>query len=126
MTVGCVVSAAMRSPARRAAFGAALAAARKRAGLSQRQLAQQAGVADTAISQYERWVNAPSEDRCERLEDALQLNRGDLGQHLGYRPPTGQRWTPEEAIEIDPDIHPDVKRVLLAALAEERRAAGER
>lgn len=114
---------AMPSPTQKARFRHALAAARRGAGLSQRQLAGRVGIGDTAISQYERGVITPEPERCEALEDALDLERGELGQHLGYYPYTGAAVAPEAAIEADPTIHHRVKAAMLAMLAEERQQA---
>jgi transcriptional regulator with XRE-family HTH domain len=105
---------------RRAAFAAALKRARTDAGLSQRQLATQAGVHYTAVSQWELARRTATDDQTEALENALRLRAGQLGWILGYATPPAMP-TPEDAIEADPTLTDREKRAFLAALAEVRR-----
>ena len=55
-------------------LGQMLRAARKRRGLTQRELADRCGVADSNISMYERGVKPPSARACIELAKALELD----------------------------------------------------
>lgn len=52
-------------------FGANVAKARRKAGLSQRELAAQMGIAHTRITEIERATRWPGNDRIEELAAAL-------------------------------------------------------
>lgn len=69
-------------------FGQALAAARKEQRLSQRVLADQVGVRQTAVAQWEQGRTAPSNGHVFTLERVLGLAPGALAHHLGFGPPT--------------------------------------
>jgi transcriptional regulator with XRE-family HTH domain len=69
-------------------FGRALATARQQQHLSQRVLADQVGVRQTAVAQWEQGRTNPSNDHVFTLERVLRLAPGALGRHLGFGPPT--------------------------------------
>lgn len=54
-------------------FGAKIKAARRALGLTQQQLAQQLGVKNTTISNWEKDLNRPSPDMIEQLCGVLGL-----------------------------------------------------
>jgi transcriptional regulator with XRE-family HTH domain len=62
----------------KAALGKTILAARKRAGLSQREIGERAGTDQTVISSWERGIAAPSIDRMFRVDLALGLQPGTL------------------------------------------------
>jgi transcriptional regulator with XRE-family HTH domain len=96
------------------AFGRAVKAARERAGLTQQQLADAAGVRRNMVSQWETGLSAAGEERVAELERILQVPAGDLGWHLGFgRPPA--LGSAVDAIEADPNLSEDAKRILRAA-----------
>jgi transcriptional regulator with XRE-family HTH domain len=59
-------------------FGARIRVLRKRAGLSQEQLAERADISVDFLSLVERGVNAPSFDTMERLARVLGVEEVDL------------------------------------------------
>lgn len=88
-------------------FRRVLQAARMDAGLSQRDLARKLGVSYSAVSQWEMGSTAPRQAKVRELERALNLEDGDLGQHLGYLPASAQERalvTVGDAIERDPRL----------------------
>src|SRR6266511_5001795 len=68
-------------------FGQALAAARHQQHLSQRVRADQVGVRQTAVAQWEQGRTTPSNDHVFTLERALGLVPGTLARNLGFGPP---------------------------------------
>jgi transcriptional regulator with XRE-family HTH domain len=59
-------------------FGQRVRTLRKRAGLTQEELAGQAGISVDFLSLVERGVNAPSFETLEKLADALGIAPKDL------------------------------------------------
>ena len=55
-----------------------LTAAREKAGLSQRQLAPQIGMSNTAVSLWERGLCIPSAEALARICFVLQIQPADL------------------------------------------------
>ena len=55
------------------ASGEEIRAARKRKGLTQKQLAEKMGVTETYISQYERGLRQPKPETVKRIADALGI-----------------------------------------------------
>lgn len=117
---GALPSAAMTSGEQRAVFAAVLRAARTGADISRSELARRVGVSEAAVRHWENGSSAPRPKTCKRLEVALGLTEGRLGQHLGQHAPTGLPL-PEAALQADERLTPGVKAVLLAALAEALR-----
>ena len=54
--------------------GEEIRAARKRKGLTQKQLAEKMGVTETYISQYERDLRRPKPETVKRIADALEID----------------------------------------------------
>src|SRR3979490_2316867 len=80
--------------------------ARERAGLSQRELAQRAGTAQSVVARIERGLTSPTWDTLERLleaagyELAAQLEpRVVVGSHMLDDVPRILRMTPEQRLE---------------------------
>jgi transcriptional regulator with XRE-family HTH domain len=59
-------------------IGANLRAARKSAGLTQRQLAERIGTDSFQVSRWERGANRPVDDTLAALADALGLDWADF------------------------------------------------
>ena len=59
-------------------FGSKIKAARKALGMTQKELAQQLGVKNTSVSNWEKDQNKPSPDMIERLCAVLHLAPGAL------------------------------------------------
>lgn len=110
----------MGAEERRQAFGARLREARQAKGLSLRELGEQVGVTLGTVSNLELGRRGVREDVVIGLEDALGLDRGELGWLLGFAP-APDTPEPEEAIRADRSIPDDHKRTLLAHLAEIRK-----
>ena len=72
-------------------FGRALADARRRKQLSQRQLGHAIGVRQSAITQWERGLVIPRNAHVFAAEQALTLPPGSLACLLGFGPPTARR-----------------------------------
>ena len=73
----------MASKPSRPTFGHQLRAARERVGLTQRELAEQAEIADKYVSRLELGIATPSIEIARRLAEALDSNIDDL---IGTRP----------------------------------------
>ncbi len=80
--------------------------ARERAGLSQRQLAQRAGTAQSVVARIERGLTSPSWDTLERLleaagyELAAQVEpRVVVGSHMLNEVAGILRMTPEQRLQ---------------------------
>jgi len=109
-------------------FGQALAAARQQQHLSQRALANQVGVRQTAVAQWEQGRTKPSNKHVFTLERVLGLVPGTLARHLSFGPPT----TPPaqhlpgvtDAIQADHSLN-DQSRHLLVELYHLLRVASQ-
>lgn len=80
--------------------------ARRRAGLSQRALAQRAGTAQSVIARIERGQTSPTWDTLERLLKAADFDvraqiepRVVVGSHMLEDVPRILRMTPEDRLE---------------------------
>ena len=84
-------------------------------GMRQAELARRLDVSPQAVSQWVTGKSEPGRDTLVRLEDLLELNRGELLSLLGFRNPDDERGlvTLEEAIRADQGISPESKRALL-------------
>lgn len=69
-------------------IGARIAEARQRSGLSQAELGEKSGIAQTQISRYEIGRAVPRRDALMKLADALGVHVGWLMEGPAYRPPT--------------------------------------
>lgn len=70
-------------------FGERLKKLRKKAGLTQEELAEKAGVSNITISQWENGVYAPTMTRIKALAQALNVSEADL---LNDPPPDSGEW----------------------------------
>ena len=59
-------------------FGEKIRNARKSLGLTQRQLAEQLGVSNTSISNWEKGLSRPDADMIQKLCDVLRLQPNDF------------------------------------------------
>lgn len=82
------------------AFAALLVQARRKAGLSQEQLAALSGVDRTSISKLERGINAPSLRTVILLAGGLGLEPDDLTPRLRWRPSPAATAPAGELVEI--------------------------
>lgn len=101
------------------AFAKGLAQARKAKGLTQEQLAERAGVTQSAVSGWEAAKYLPDDatDVFE-LEHALEVPAGFLSQHLGYGPLGLRSDVPgdvESAIDANPLLSTVQKTMLAGA-----------
>ena len=70
-------------------FGVRLKKLRKKAGLTQEELAEKAGVSNITISQWENGIYAPTMTRMKGLAQALNVPESDL---LNDPPPNSGEW----------------------------------
>ena len=78
-------------------FGGALRQARNRAGLSQAELAEKAGLDQRAISTWETRVREPGLFAAVRLAEALGVSVYDLLRPVGGEAPPRGRGRPPKA-----------------------------
>ena len=112
----------------REAFRQALVHARKQRGWSQRRLARELGISQSAVSYWERGKSVPEPANVVDLERVLELRSGTLARRIGYMPYETMR---DEAISVldaitgDPALGPRQREILLALyrqLVAQRRA----
>jgi transcriptional regulator with XRE-family HTH domain len=77
-------------------FGDNLRCVRKRAGLSQEELAWGASVHRTEISQLERGLRVARIDTVAKLAGTLEIDPGDLFEGIGWEPGTVRRGSFKE------------------------------
>src|SRR6266545_7458153 len=100
-------------------FGRALADARRRRHLRQRQLGHAIGVRQSAITQWERGLVIPRNEHVLAAEQALTLPPGSLACLLGFGPPTDRpppappQPAVAEAIAADEDLDDQQRQLLL-------------
>ena len=70
----------------KARFAENLIRLRKRAGLTQEEVAIRASISRDAVNKYERKLSVPSLDILVRLGGALSIPPGDLLDAIAYRP----------------------------------------
>jgi transcriptional regulator with XRE-family HTH domain len=87
------------------AVGARIRAARRRAGLGQKQLARRTGLSISTVGRYERGVQTPSWRALESVADALAVPLDWL--RLGRAPAAG------DGAEAVPDVVPVVEEITL-------------
>jgi len=110
------------------AFRQALVHARKQHGWSQRRLARELGISQSAVSYWEQGKSVPEPANVVDLERVLDLRSGTLARLIGYMPYETMRdevISVLDAITSDPALGPRQREVLLALyrqLAEQRRA----
>lgn len=86
------------------AFAEILIAARKKAGMTQEELAFLSGLDRTTISALERAASSPKLESVIRLAGALQLDPVALVPAVRWRPPVGMPVPGGEFVEEQP--HP--------------------
>ncbi|WP_232822094.1 helix-turn-helix domain-containing protein [Desertihabitans aurantiacus] len=99
--------------------GEFIAAQRRQAGVSLRQLADTAGVSNPYLSQIERGLRRPSAEVLQQLASALRVSAETLYVRAGlldpdeHVAPTGEVVTVPRAIVTDPRLTGRQKQVLL-------------
>lgn len=111
-------------------FGDIIRNARKSAKLTQRQLAQQLGVSNTSVSNWEKNLSKPDADMIQKLCGILRLQPNDF---YAAEEPAGKRQAvTDEDIkfalfggsgEITDAMYDEVKR--FAAFLKQREAGGQ-
>ena len=110
-------------------FGEVIRNARKSLGLTQRQLAEKIGVANTSISNWEKGLSRPDADLIQELCRVLQLQPNDIYGTAEAPAETGRRTVSDEDIkfalfggdgEITDAMFDEVKR--FAAFLKQREA----
>lgn len=95
-------------------LGTYIANQRKAAGVTIRQLAQQAGVSNPYLSQIERGLRRPSAEVLQQLAKALRISAETLYVQAGILDPEDhQTTTVEMAVLADMAITERQKRVLI-------------
>ena len=98
--------------------GEFIAAQRRSAELSLRQLAEQAGISNPYLSQIERGLRKPSAEVLQQLSKALRVSAETLYVRAGILDPDDHRATSVEmAVLADPAISQRQKRVLVEIYA---------
>lgn len=98
--------------------GEFIAAQRRAAELSLRQLAEQAGVSNPYLSQIERGLRRPSAEVLQQLAKALRVSAETLYVRAGILDPDDHPTTTVEmALLADPAISERQKRVLIDVYA---------
>jgi transcriptional regulator with XRE-family HTH domain len=99
------------------AFADRLTLELERRGITQRELARRLDVSPQAVNGWIKGAGQPSWRRLVKIEDVLDVPRGELMALLGYRPPADgdedRLVTLEDAIRADEGISPESKRALL-------------
>ena len=112
-------------------FGDIIRNARKSMGLTQRQLADRIGVANTSISNWEKGLSRPDADLIQKLCDVLRLQPNDFyaGGETNSAPAVSRPAVSDEDIkfalfggdgEITDAMYDEVKR--FAAFLKQREA----
>ncbi|HET9650075.1 MAG TPA: helix-turn-helix transcriptional regulator [Microlunatus sp.] len=95
-------------------LGEYIAAQRRVAGVTIRQLAEQAGVSNPYLSQIERGLRRPSAEVLQQLAKALRISAETLYVQAGILDPQDHPTTTVEmAVLADPSITERQKRVLI-------------
>ena len=103
---------------RPASLGDFIAAQRRAAELSLRQLAERAGISNPYVSQIERGLRRPSAEVLQSLAQALQVSAGTLYSYAGIDPTDEARPTSVQgAIHNDPRLSEGQKRALIDVYA---------
>ncbi len=96
------------------AFGEFVRAQRRLAQVSQRNLAQMAGVSDSYLSQLERGNYRPSPQVVKSIAEAFNLEPRQLYMMLGFIDDDDESApTVEQAIQLDEKLGPSQKEALL-------------
>lgn len=103
--------------ARLSAFAVAMAAARAAAKMSQRELGHAIQRPQGSVSRYESGLIEPPAPTVFAMEQALDLEPGELSHYLGYMPIVESRirhiMPVLDALEQDPRLNPQAKTMLI-------------
>lgn len=98
----------------RVALGEFIAAQRRAAEMSLRQLAERAGISNPYVSQIERGLRKPSAEVLQQIAHALSVSAGTLYERAGFLDPGEERATTvERAIRLDPQLSDAQKQALI-------------
>lgn len=99
-------------------LGEFIAAQRRSAELSLRQLAEQSGISNPYLSQIERGLRRPSAEVLQQLSKALRVSAETLYVRAGILDPRDHATTTVEMVVLaDPSITERQKRVLIDVYA---------
>lgn len=99
----------------RLSLGDFIAAQRRAAEMSLRQLAERAGISNPYVSQIERGLRKPSAEVLNQIATALSVSAESLYSRAGILDPDESRPTSvERAVSSDPALTAAQKRALLA------------
>ena len=110
-------------------FGEKIRRARKAAGLTQRQLAEKLGVANTSVSTWEKALSRPDADMIQALCGRLQVRPNDFYDAVEHNSADGRHSISDEEIkfalfggdgEITDAMYDEVRR--FAAYIKQREA----
>lgn len=98
----------------RVALGEFIAAQRRAAEMSLRQLAERAGISNPYVSQIERGLRKPSAEVLQQLANALSVSAESLYERAGFLDPDEARTTTvERAIRADAQLSEAQKQALI-------------
>lgn len=98
----------------RVALGEFIAAQRRAAEMSLRQLAERAGISNPYVSQIERGLRKPSAEVLQQLAHALSVSADTLYERAGFLDPDEVRPTSvERSIRADPQLSDAQKQALI-------------
>ena len=98
----------------RIALGEFIAAQRRAAEMSLRQLAERAGISNPYVSQIERGLRKPSAEVLQQLAHALSVSAETLYERAGFIDPDESRPTSvERAVRGDPQLSDTQKQALI-------------
>lgn len=112
------VHAGPATPEMKAAFGVALREAMAATGAT--KLAKCIGLTPDAVAKWARGDSEPPPLTVFAAERFLDVAPGELSRHLGYVP-VGTPPSVAAAVEADPRLSAEIKRVLLATYRAGRR-----
>lgn len=102
------------APHERLSLGDFIAAQRRAAEMSLRQLAERAGISNPYVSQIERGLRKPSAEVLNQIATALSVSAESLYVRAGLLDPGEARpASTERAIASDPQLSPVQKEALL-------------
>lgn len=98
----------------RVALGEFIAAQRRAAEMSLRQLAERAGISNPYVSQIERGLRKPSAEVLQQLANALSVSAESLYERAGILDPDEARPAQvERVIRADPQLSEAQKQALI-------------
>ncbi len=97
---------------------------RERANLSLRRLAESAEISNPYLSQIERGIRKPSAEILKRLSRALEISANSMYSKAGLIDDEFESPSVFDAIDADPTLTSDQKKVLLDLYRSMSRANG--